>query len=175
VKAGIIVNLKLLVPCDPRNVDEMAAAAQKAKTLSTVDGLRKLAEGVELVEPPTMHVSMGGNNALQYGHAKAGGAAPEIKTMEPNSGAVMIELAEDEVLVISPSLKKSIPSGQSVPVSGDPHQAGTAPQMVSSGATHQHPEGGDAGGGAGEGAQEPAAPSATAEKAARGTGGRRSR
>jgi hypothetical protein len=118
-----------------------------------------------------------GNNALQYGHAKAGGATPEIKTMEPNSGAVVIELAEDEVLVISPSLERSIPSGQRnmhVPVSGDP-QAGTAPQMVSSGATHQHPEGGDAGGGAGEGAQEPAAPSATAEKAARGTGGRRSR
>jgi hypothetical protein len=50
VKPGIVVNLKLLVPCDPRNVDDMAAAAQKAKTLSTVDGLRKLAEGVELIE-----------------------------------------------------------------------------------------------------------------------------
>jgi hypothetical protein len=55
------------VPCDPRNVDEMAAAAQKAKTLSTVDGLRKLAEGVELVEPPTMHVSMGRERTKKAG------------------------------------------------------------------------------------------------------------
>jgi hypothetical protein len=58
MKAGIVVTLRLLVPCDPKNVDSMAGAAAKAKTLSSLDGLRTLAADVELLDT-SMSVSSG--------------------------------------------------------------------------------------------------------------------
>lgn len=53
VDAGIIVKLTLFVPYVRGNLDSLSTAVSKAKDLSTVDGLKKIADGVEIVKAET--------------------------------------------------------------------------------------------------------------------------